>query len=73
MKIEYDPKHDIMNIEFISGVEIEESLELEGGIIIDYTREKKIASLEILDVGKRIQPNALEELNLVIMKGEAKA
>ncbi len=72
MKIEYDPKHDIMNIELIDNAEIEESVELDG-IIIDYTKEKKIASVEILDVGKRIKPDILEEINLVIMKGEATA
>lgn len=71
MRIEYDPKHDIMNIEFISDAAIEESVEIDG-VIIDYTSEKKIASLEILDAGKRVKPGILEELNLVIMKSEAK-
>ncbi|MDI6654779.1 MAG: DUF2283 domain-containing protein [Candidatus Hydrothermarchaeota archaeon] len=72
MKIEYDPQHDIMNIELISGAEIEESVEVDG-IIIDYTKEKKVASVEILDVGKRAEPDILEEINLVILKSEAKA
>lgn len=71
MRIEYDPKRDIMNIEFISGVGIEEGVEIDG-VIIDYTSERKIASLEILDAGKRIKTDMLEELKLVIMKSEAK-
>ena len=30
MKIEYDPKHDILNIEFIAEEDIAESIELMG-------------------------------------------
>ena len=61
-----------MNIELISDAEIEESVEVDG-IIIDYTKEKKVASVEILDVGKRVKPDVLEKINLVILKGEAEA
>jgi uncharacterized protein YuzE len=38
MKIQYDPKHDLMNIVFLEG-KIEESEEKEG-IIIDYTKDR---------------------------------
>ncbi len=72
MRIEYDPKHDIMNIEFIGGTEIEESVEFDG-VILDYSKDKKIVSMEILDVGKRIEPNVFEEISLTIVKSEAEA
>jgi len=35
MKVEYDPKHDIMNIEIISNMPIAESMELDDGVILD--------------------------------------
>ena len=41
MKIEYDPIHDLLNIEFASDVSIDESVELDG-IIIDYSKDKRI-------------------------------
>ncbi len=69
MKIEYDPKHDIMNIVFIDE-KIVESNEVDG-IIIDYTDDKRIASIEILDVAKRIKTDPLEAMNIVIMKEKA--
>ena len=69
MKIEYDPKHDIMNIVFIDE-KIVESNEVDG-IIIDYTSDKRIASIEILDVAKRIKTDPLEAMNIVIMREKA--
>jgi uncharacterized protein YuzE len=71
MEVEYDPRHDIMNREFISDVEIDESVELDG-IIIDYTREKKIVSMEILDLKKRTKTDPFETINFVLMKGKVK-
>jgi uncharacterized protein YuzE len=68
MKIEYDPKHDIMNIQFIADVLISESLELEGGIIIDYTQDKEIASIEIMGAKKRVPREALDQINFVIVR-----
>ncbi|MBU4221795.1 MAG: DUF2283 domain-containing protein [Euryarchaeota archaeon] len=66
MKIEYDPKHDIMNIVFIDE-KIVESNEVDG-IIIDYTDDKRIASIEILDVARRMKIDPMESMNIVIMK-----
>lgn len=51
MKIEYDPMHDVMNIEFLTK-DIEESVEIAEGIIVDYSKNREIISIEILDVGK---------------------
>lgn len=42
--MEYDPKHDVMNIEFLSGVDIAESVEMDG-LIFDYTQDRRIVSI----------------------------
>ena len=51
MKIEYDPIHDLLNIEFVSEQPIAESVEFDG-IIIDYSKDRRIIAIEILDAGK---------------------
>lgn len=72
MKIEYDPAHDLLNIEFIDDEPIAESLELDG-IIIDYSKDRRIVSIEILDAGKRTTKNPLDLINLSIVKEKAVA
>jgi len=68
MKVEYDPKHDIMNIELISNMPIAESLELDDGVILDYSEDKKIVSIEILGVRKRLSPETLETVSFAVVK-----
>ncbi len=72
MRIEYDPKHDLLNIEFISGEPIAESVELDG-LIIDYSKDGKIISIEILDAGKRTTKDPTDLLNLTIVREKATA
>jgi len=67
MKIEYDPKHDILNIEFISNTPIADSVEFDG-IIIDYSKDKKIVSVEIIAASKRTVKDPLDLINLEIVK-----
>ncbi len=67
MKIEYDPKHDLLNIEFITEEAIAESVEF-NGVIIDYSKDGRIVSIEILDAGKRTTKGPLDLLNLTIVK-----
>ena len=67
MKIEYDPKHDLLSIEFIHEESIAESIELDG-IIIDYSKDRRIVSIEILDAGKRTTKGPLDILDLKIIK-----
>ncbi len=67
MKIEYDPKHDLLNIEFIAEESIAESVELDG-VIIDYSKDGRIVAIEILDAGKRTTKNPLEFIDLSIVK-----
>lgn len=45
MKIAYDPKHDLLNIEFIAEEVIAESIEFDG-VVIDYSKDGKIVAEE---------------------------
>jgi uncharacterized protein YuzE len=72
MKIEYDPIHDLLNIEFISEQPIAESVELDG-IIIDYSEDRRIVAIEILDAGKRTTKDPLDLINLAIVKEKVAA
>jgi len=69
MKIEYEPKHDIVNIEFLQDVNIEDSIEVDG-IIFDYSKDKKIVSIEILDAKKRIGKNPLDKVDFYVLKNK---
>ena len=68
MRIEYDPKHDLMNIEFLSGAEIAESTEVDG-IIFDYTKDHGIVSIEILDASKRVSHSPLDKIDFAVTRG----
>ncbi|OGW16886.1 MAG: hypothetical protein A3G93_13765 [Nitrospinae bacterium RIFCSPLOWO2_12_FULL_45_22] len=72
MKIEYDPAHDIMNIEFLSDEQIKESVELDG-VVIDYSIDGRIVAIEILDASKRTTKNPLDLIDLSIVKEKAVA
>ena len=67
MKIEYDPTHDLLNIEFVSKEPIAESVELDG-VIIDYSKDRRIVAIEILDAGKRTTKGPLDLIDLTIVK-----
>jgi uncharacterized protein YuzE len=72
MKIEYDPRHDLLNIEFIQGKAISESSEYDG-VVIDYAEDGGIVSIEILDAGKRTVKNPLDLIDLTIVREKAVA
>jgi len=69
MKVEYDPKHDLLNLELLPGVEIVDSVEIDG-IIFDYGKDRVIVSIEILDAGKRTKHSPLEQLEFTVTKSE---
>ena len=68
MKVEYDPKHDIMNIELVSKVPIAESIELDDGIILDYSEHRKVVSIELLGVKKRLSPETFEAVSFTVVQ-----
>lgn len=71
MRIEYDPGHDLLNIEFIADEAIADSVELDG-VIIDYSKDGRIVAIEILDAGKRTTKNPLDLIDLSIVKEKAR-
>lgn len=67
MKVMYDPDHDILNIEFLEDEVIDDTKEYDEGILIDYSKEKKIVSLEILDASKKISHSPTDLLNFIVL------
>ncbi|MBI4398214.1 MAG: DUF2283 domain-containing protein [Candidatus Omnitrophica bacterium] len=67
MRIEYEPTHDILNIEFLKDVPIVDSIELEG-VIVDYSADRKIVAIEVLDAGKRTTKEPLDAIDVAILK-----
>ena len=53
MKIIYDSETDILNIIFRED-QISESDEIKEGVIVDYSKEGKIVSIEVLDASEHI-------------------
>ncbi len=72
MKIEYDSKYDLMNLEFLPGEPIVDSLEVDG-VIIDYGKKGKIVSIEILDASERTQKDPLRILDFSIVRNAVEA
>jgi len=56
-----------VNIEFLEDVEIDDGIEIDG-IIFDYSKDKKLVSLEILDAKKRVGKNPLDKVDFSVMK-----
>jgi len=67
MKIDYDPEHDLLNIEFLANVSIDDSLEVDG-VVIDYAKDKRTVAIEVLDASKRTTRKPLDLTNLAIVK-----
>ncbi len=53
MKVIFDPETDTMNLIFRNDA-ISESDEIKKGIILDYNKDGKIVSMEILDASEQI-------------------
>ncbi len=62
MKINFDPEADAMRIKFQEG-EYGISKEVEDGIVIDITKDKKIMAIEILDVSDKMSQKALRDIS----------
>ena len=54
MKVNYDPKTDILTIILKEDVSVSESDEDKPGIILDYDVDGNLISLEILDASTRV-------------------
>lgn len=54
MKASYDPEVDALSIRW-SDTAIEESDEVESGVILDYDQDGNVLGVEILNASKRIK------------------
>ena len=63
MKITVDRKKDIMRIAFEEGT-YDVSEELDNGIIVDLTKNKKIVAIEILDVSEKISLKNIQHVSV---------
>ena len=54
MKVNYDPKTDILTIILKEDVSVSESDEDKPGVILDYDADGNLISLEILDASTRV-------------------
>ena len=68
MRMEYDLRHEVMKIEFLAGIAMADSMEIDG-IIVDDDRKRRIVVLEILDVSKRISRSPLEQIDFSVTRG----
>jgi uncharacterized protein YuzE len=66
LRIAYDPKADAMNVRFQEG-EYEISKEIGDGIIIDYTRDGRVLSIEMLDVSKRMPIESIKDITIGVL------
>ena len=65
MKISYDPDADAMNIIFQKG-KYDISKEIAEGIIIDYTEDGKVISIEILNMKKRMPLENISDITVSV-------
>ena len=70
MQIEYEQEHDILSIKFLKDIPIADSVEIEG-IVVDYSADRRIVSIEILDAGKRTTKDPLDAIDFSILKEKA--
>lgn len=70
MKIEYDPVHDLLNLEFLADVEIDDSVELDG-VVVDYAKDRRIVAIEVLDASKRTTRDPLHLIDVAIVRQAA--
>jgi uncharacterized protein YuzE len=63
MEINVDSKNDIMRIKF-SNEKYHISKEVDDGIMIDISKNKKIVAIEILDVSEKISKKSLKNIGL---------
>ncbi len=54
MKFEFDPQADAVYLE-LTDADVNESKEVQPGIIMDYDAEGRIVGIEVLHVSKRTQ------------------
>ena len=72
MKIVYDPETDIMDIKFSEG-KYDVSEEVREGIIVDFSKDGKIISIEILDASKKMPKEDIQNISFGLATKAIKA
>ena len=70
MRIEYDPAHDLLNLEFLADVPIADSMEVDG-VVFDYAADRRIVAIEILDASKRTTSEAVNVIDFAVVKSKS--
>ena len=70
MKIEYDPAHDLLNLEFLPDVPIADSMEVDG-VVFDYATDRRIVAIEILDASKRTARETMNVIDFAVVKSSS--
>jgi uncharacterized protein YuzE len=67
VRIEYDPGHDLLNLELLPDVPIADSMEIDG-VVFDYAADRRIVAIEILDASKRTTGEAMNVIDFAVVK-----
>jgi len=70
VKIEYDPAHDLLNLEFLPDVPIADSMEVDG-VVFDYATDRRIVAIEILDASKRTARETMNVIDFAVVKSSS--
>jgi uncharacterized protein YuzE len=67
MKISYDPKYDLLYMKF-SEERIVDTVEVDGGVLIDYGDDGKMIGIEIINASSLTKANPLQEIVIKIQE-----
>ena len=71
MKISYDPKYDVLYLKFTEK-KVADTIEVDGGVLIDYGKNREIVGIEIIRASGLIKANPLQEI-VIKLQEEANA
>jgi uncharacterized protein YuzE len=71
MKISFDPKYDVLYLKF-SEDKIVDTVEVDGGVLIDYGESGQMVGIEIINASILIKAHPLQEIVIKIQE-EAEA
>lgn len=61
MKISYDPKYDVLYLKFTEE-KVVDTIEVDGGVLIDYGKNREMVGIEIIRASGLIKANPLQEI-----------
>lgn len=73
MKITYDPEADALYIQLRSTAQVDESEDLEEGVVADFDVDGHIIGLEVLDASERLTPEDLSTISYEDLVTEKRA